>query len=42
MKDGDKDRPKNRGLDLGPLKLFDRICQKRVKEFLHKFVYLLI
>jgi hypothetical protein len=42
MKDGDEDRAKNRSLDLGTLKLLDRVCQKRVKEFLHKFVYRLI
>jgi len=42
MKDRDKDRPKNCVLDLRTLKLLDRVCQKRVKEFLHKFVYPLI
>jgi hypothetical protein len=42
VEDGDKDRTKNCVLDLWSLKLFDGIGQKRVKEFLHKFVYRLL
>jgi hypothetical protein len=43
VKDGDKDRAKNCGLDFGALKLLDRVHEKRVEEFLHpKFVYRLI